>query len=516
MIFATPVPPKITIAPRRSMTLFALLAIAMVIASYVFIIVLAATCVYLPYWILARLEILQFQILLLLLGGVLAAAIMLWSILPRRDKFVAPGPLLKREYHPQLFAEMDGIADSLGELLPREVYLTNEVNAFVVNRGGILGFGSHRIMGIGFPLLSVLSVSEFRAILAHEFAHYYSGDTTLGPFVYRTQTAIARAFKNVGSLAEGDGIHLIRALSALVSLALQQYFAFFLRVTKFVSRKKEFRADELACLVAGAGPLKRGLQKIESFHFAWLVYWATEIEPLLKQSCIPAVAEGFAQFLLNLDIQSEQRETGDTNTDPLDSHPPLQHRINAIERLRVRPTDENSVLALSLLEGLESVELQLVAFTTPKLDHASLRRITWDNMGAMITIPAWKAAADEHSSLLQGVTVSAIPDLIAKLGDGTHMPDPPGMLLSRQQRIDRVRQFLAPALALALLDKNWQLEAKPGVFYFCRGDERANPFVMVNDLVDGKTSAETWIDTCTKLGIADSALAPAVSPVSTD
>jgi heat shock protein HtpX len=55
-------------------------------------------------------------------------------------------------------------------------------------------------MGIGLPLFAVLSVSELRAVLAHEFAHFYSGDTSLGAWVYRTQTSIVRVFQNLGEL----------------------------------------------------------------------------------------------------------------------------------------------------------------------------------------------------------------------------------------------------------------------------------------------------------------------------
>ena len=79
----------------------------------------------------------------------------------------------------------------LDEPMPREVYLIGDVNAFVADRGGFMGFGSRRVMGLGLPLLSILSVSQFRAVLAHEFAHYYGGDTSLGPWVYKTQTAIS-------------------------------------------------------------------------------------------------------------------------------------------------------------------------------------------------------------------------------------------------------------------------------------------------------------------------------------
>jgi len=41
-------------------------------------------------------------------------------------------------------------------------------------------------MVIGLPLMQIMTVSQMRAVLAHEFGHYYGGDTKLGPWVYRT------------------------------------------------------------------------------------------------------------------------------------------------------------------------------------------------------------------------------------------------------------------------------------------------------------------------------------------
>src|SRR5207249_5063390 len=128
--------------------------------------------------------------------------------------------------------------------------LIGQVNAFVSDRGGLLGFGSRRILAIGLPLLSLLTVSEFRGVLAHEFAHYYSGDTRMGPWVHRTQSAMIRSFQNIGSLRDVGRIGILQAMLQLVTLILKWNFLFFLRVINFVSRKKEFRADELACLVA--------------------------------------------------------------------------------------------------------------------------------------------------------------------------------------------------------------------------------------------------------------------------
>jgi hypothetical protein len=80
---------------------------------------------------------------------------MVWSLIPRRDKFTAPGMLLARAAHPNLFAELEGIAAALGEKVPGEVYLIWEPNAFVADRGGVMGFGSRRVMGLGLPLLAL-------------------------------------------------------------------------------------------------------------------------------------------------------------------------------------------------------------------------------------------------------------------------------------------------------------------------------------------------------------------------
>jgi heat shock protein HtpX len=115
--------PKVEIWRRPSMALFAVSAIAMVIGSYLFVLLLAAACMYLPYLILANSDSFSPQVGLLFLFGIVIAVAMLWSLIPRRDKFVAPGMLLDRATQPRLFAELESIASALNETLPSEVYL---------------------------------------------------------------------------------------------------------------------------------------------------------------------------------------------------------------------------------------------------------------------------------------------------------------------------------------------------------------------------------------------------------
>jgi hypothetical protein len=78
-------------------------------ASYLLLLLLAVACNY--YLLLLNTQILQ--VILLFLGGIAVAVTILWSLLPRRDKFDPPGPLLDRSTQPKLFREIDEIAAAL-------------------------------------------------------------------------------------------------------------------------------------------------------------------------------------------------------------------------------------------------------------------------------------------------------------------------------------------------------------------------------------------------------------------
>src|SRR6185312_8851506 len=99
-----------------------------------------------------------------MLSGFTISLVILWSLVPRKDAFSAPGPALTADAHPRLFNELSSIADRFNEPIPAEVYLAPEVNAWVAERGGVMGFGSRRVMVLGLPLLSTLSISQFRAV----------------------------------------------------------------------------------------------------------------------------------------------------------------------------------------------------------------------------------------------------------------------------------------------------------------------------------------------------------------
>jgi heat shock protein HtpX len=512
--------PTVAIRPKRSMAFFALLSIVMVITSYVLVLLLAAACVYLPYLLVVESESPGLQTLLLVIFGVIIAATMLWSMIPRRDKFVAPGLLLDRATQPRLFAELENIAGSLNEPMPSEVYLIGDVNAWVADRGGF--FGSRRVMGLGLPLLSILTVSQFRAVLAHEFAHYYGGDTRLGPWVYKAQSAIVRIFQNMGAIGKLARTAVLGLMYMAVATVLKWYFQLFLRVISLASRQREYRADELACLVAGRQPLIDGLRAISGASMVWPMYWTSEVVPVLHMGAVPGIGEGFAKFMAAPGIfdriqKGIAKHIDEAKPNPYDTHPPLKNRIDAARRiprslLAHNLIHENSQLARTLLDHPDATELRFMEGAMPDRKPGSLQLITWAEVGTKITIPQWRKFAAEYASFLTGVIAAKLPDQIPNLQKiGDSMRNPAGMVLDPQQRARRAGQLFAVGLALALIDRGWTLVTEPGLHVLRGSKGDLNPFLEIERLAARQQSADQWFVRCRQLDIADVPLAPVAS-----
>ena len=125
-----------------------------------------------------------------------------------------------------------------------------------------------RILTVGLPLLSCLSVNEFRAILAHEFAHFTGQDTLYSAFVCRMMSTMEHAYGHVyESIPEQRGlIWLISVLPMKLPLwVLRAYFYLFSRIDMKTSRSREFRADAIAAKVCGKGSFAGALRKVYAF-----------------------------------------------------------------------------------------------------------------------------------------------------------------------------------------------------------------------------------------------------------
>jgi len=500
---------------RPSLAIWAALAMALVALSYLFTLLLAAACVYLPYVLLSAYP--GLHTFAMFVCGIVISTVILWSLVPRRDRFSAPGPRLQASEHPRLFSELASIARALDEPMPREVYLIRDLNAWVAERGGVMGVGSRRVMGLGLPLVRILTVSQFRAVLAHEFGHYYTGDTRLLPWVHKTREAMIRTVINLGSdsLAEALAkVQLARLMHQLAIAALVWYWKLFMRITQAISRRQEYRADELASHIAGPQPLIDGLCAIHSASAALPSFWQTELVPAIKAGCRPSIADGFAYYIAVPGIAKAiaarvETELRDATTGPYDTHPPLRDRLAAARRLAPGRQEADSTLAITLLDGIDGMEIQLLQAIDPDRNVSILRSVSWERIGPEVYVPAWRELARGHAALLADYTVERLPEAVANLDQiARRMRDPPGRLLTRQQRIEGAAQLLWLALALALCDHGWQLHTAPGEFYVEREEYRIAPSAIVAEIRSGAITTVNWSQRCGAAAISALPLTP--------
>jgi Zn-dependent protease with chaperone function len=489
--------------PRSSsLGLRALLALGLMIGFYGLAIAVAIVLVWLPY---AEITYVHRVHPKLALGCLAGAAIILWSIMPRRDRFQVPGPRLLPANHPKLFAMIRGVASATKQAPPDEVYLVSDVNAWVGQRGGIAGAGGHRVMGLGLPLLQTLTVSELRAVLAHEFGHYHGGDTRLGRFVYQTRAAIGRTLGNLG------------AHGSILQLPFLWYGRLFLRVSHAVSRRQELAADRLAAEVAGAHPLASGLKKIHAVAPAFGYYWSNEVVPVLRAGFVPPLGAGFERFasgeIGRKALTAAREESTVEACDAFDTHPPLRERLRALDGLTPGAVPPDDPLAVMLLTDPQALEPALIAALTPP-DAKRMAPIAWSEVGERVYQPRWQAEVAACSAHVGALTVGSLAGragaLSETLGSGL-LPD--GAAAPSELRGLRGNFALGAALAVALSRAGWATEAPPGEPVRLVGATGSlDPFATVQALVKGEVAPEAWAERCGRLGIADIEMLAAAPP----
>jgi heat shock protein HtpX len=422
------------------------------------------------------------------------------GIIPRADHFEPPGPPLTRREHPRLFAALEDVARETQQAMPTDVYLVPEVNAWVAQRGGVMGVGSHRVMGLGLPLLQALSVDEMRAVLAHEFGHYHGGDTALGPWIYKTRAAIGRT---LDSLAKH---------SSVLMKPFEWYGMGFLRITHAISRSQEYAADALAARVVGAAPLATGLRTIHGVAGAFVPYWFTEVVPVLERGFRPPIAAGFTHFLASPPIAPQiqaaiDQEMAEGKIDPYDTHPPLRERLAALGERAAKATPDTGPRAITLFDRVDELEARLVTHVSDaKGETQPLAAIAWSDAGPQVWAAIWRDRMSSVGGRLSGITPARIPAIVADLpGAAVGLGFAPHRQAAEQgEGTGNVMQLLGTALAVALLDRGWAVRALPGEsVVFSRGSESAEPLADLGRLARGQLPPTAWEASWRGLGLLD-------------
>ena len=184
---------------------------------------------------------------------------------------------------PQLYAFLHQLADEIGAPKPHRVFITPEVNAAVFYDLSLLNllFPSKKNLIVGLGLVNVLTLTELKAVLAHEFGHFAQNSMMVGRWVYVAQQIIAhmvsvrdwldsivRFISGIDLRIAWIGWILSIILWSLRSL-MDTLFKVVIIAERALSREMEFNADLVAVSVTGSDALVNALYKLQTADQAW-------------------------------------------------------------------------------------------------------------------------------------------------------------------------------------------------------------------------------------------------------
>ncbi|HEY1164016.1 MAG TPA: M48 family metallopeptidase [Chitinophaga sp.] len=240
---------------------------------------LAIACCYGGIWIVVHFPKL---ITLILGGGMIAVGL---SVLYFLVKFVFavskddnPGRIeITEAEQPRLFAFIRRLTTDTNTPFPKKIFLSPDVNACVFYHSSFwsMFLPVRKNLEIGLGLVNSINISEFKAVMAHEFGHFSQRSMKLGSFTYNTNRIIYNMlYDNRGYAAFIEAwadIHSYLALFAGITVKIAQGIQWILKgMYKLInksymalSREMEFHADTIAASVAGGNNLVTALSRVE-------------------------------------------------------------------------------------------------------------------------------------------------------------------------------------------------------------------------------------------------------------
>jgi len=184
---------------------------------------------------------------------------------------------VSEEEQPKLFAFIRQLTKDTQTPFPKRIFISPEVNACVFYDSSFwsMFLPIKKNLQIGLGLVNSLNISEFKAVMAHEFGHFSQRSMKLGSFVYNVNRIIHNMlFENTSYanfLSRWGSISNVLAIFANITVHIAQGIQYILRqmyglINKGymrLSREMEFHADAVAASVSGGNNLISALRRVE-------------------------------------------------------------------------------------------------------------------------------------------------------------------------------------------------------------------------------------------------------------
>jgi Zn-dependent protease with chaperone function len=258
-----------------SIVLFFIVYLALIVLS----LVLAAACIYAGLYVIVG----SGHVIGILAGaGIISIGLMVFIFLIKFifsvKKFDESGSIrIDEAGQPELFSFIRQLTRDTQTRFPKKIIVSPEVNACVFYNDSFWSmlFPVRKNLQVGLGLVNSLTLSEFKAVMAHEFGHFSQRSMKLGSFVYNVNKAVfnmlyenkdfGRFLQTWGSFHWAIGIFVWVTVQIVTGIQkiLQAMYSFINKNYMALSREMEFHADAVAASVSGSENCITALRKIE-------------------------------------------------------------------------------------------------------------------------------------------------------------------------------------------------------------------------------------------------------------
>jgi Zn-dependent protease with chaperone function len=266
---------------------------------------------------------------------------------------------------PRLHAAVQEVAARTETDPVDEIYISpgSAIGVRQEGRGPFGMFGvKRRVLTLGLSTMYYLTVTELKAILAHEYAHFSNRDTFYIRFIHRVPMSIEAALEGMG-----QAVGKLNYVNPFFWFFWLYYKAYMLLSAGF-SRSREFLADRLSASLYGRKAFVFGLTKVATD--------GTLFEMSIYQNISSLLDEGKA-FVNMYQAFREYREGGIPREERdqlyqsllqekrslFASHPSFQERVEAVAGFPDVPSQDNTP-AMQLFENPEAIEQEMTDFLT--------------------------------------------------------------------------------------------------------------------------------------------------------
>jgi Zn-dependent protease with chaperone function len=262
---------------------------------------------------------------------------------------------------PKLFAAIHEVARRVDTDPVDEVYVVPGSDMAVKQEGrGPFGvFGSRRRVLI-LGLATMHSVSELKAILAHEYAHFSHQDTLYIRFIGQVTLTLAATQHEMKQ--SGGWLTYVNPFFWFFYLYARSYRM----LSAGFSRSREFLADRMACSLYGSDVFLSGLTRVYTDATLFeIVIYENVVEKLRRGKALVNLYEAFRAFraegLTAAEREKFNKKLLGEKGSLFASHPTYSERKEAALPLPEAVTTDN-VPAMSLFEDPTAVEKEMTDF----------------------------------------------------------------------------------------------------------------------------------------------------------